>query len=589
MSTVVPWCPHAFCGDDIAWGRWDQLWLGRILDGVEHVPPAAYRFEQESFDVVRERGGVLVLPVGHYAECDKVDPIAELNSILPSMPWAVVFATSDECATFPWADLSSEALERTQLYVQLPRVDRRYPPGTRFCGEGSPMSVRDIHWRYGAPERDLDLFLSAQGGHDRRDQCFDAALQVAGTTHVNRTPGFTQGDPADVYYRNLTRAKVAPAPSGICSQTSFRAYEAAEAGAVPVVDELRPGGHGAGFWEMLGLHDVFPSISDWSTLPDRMPELLDDLLAAQVSARWQQYKREFVSRIHDDIQDFGVIEEGGHFTGAYREHTGPHDEITVVIPTSPVPSNPDLSMIQEVIESIRIDLPGAEILITCDGVRDEQSDRADAYHEYLRALTTWTLHQHNITPYVHGDHLHQSGMLRHALDEVRTTYVLYVEHDCPLVGPVPWRQVVDVMCDEHLNSMRLMHEADVLPEHRHLFLDDQRIEGSVPWMRTVQWSQRPHLAEVAWYRYVMQTWFGSGARTMIEDVMHGVVQHGFPYAGRIQQEEFWNQWRMAVYAPEGSMKRSGHLDGRRGDPKFPMLIDYDGPRPVGGPREGWRE
>jgi hypothetical protein len=96
----------------------------------------------------------------------------------------------------------------------------------------------------------------------------------------------------------------------------------------------------------------------------------------------------------------------------------------------------------------------------------------------------------------------------------------------------------------------------------------------------------------------MGRYFGAESRTMIEDVMHGVVQYGLPpyrewqtsakvYAWRIRAAERLGDWRMGVYAPEGSWKRSGHLDARGDDPKFPMLVAYDDGRPGDAPPEGW--
>ncbi len=580
---TIPWCAHSYCDDNIAWGRWDQLWLGRILAGTEGHPPGGVEFYESTFDDVRSNGGVLVLPVGYYREHgEHHEALRKIWADLEAMPWGVVFATSDEANRFEWHKIDPWP-DHIQLYVQLPRVSHTYPPRTRFFGEGSPVSVFDIQAN-AVPARDLDFFLLGQGGHERRDQCFDALIPMRSTMSrrvVERTDGFTQGMSQDEYLAELTATWVAPAPSGICSQSSFRAFEALEAGAIPIVDGIRPGPEpDPGFWELLGMGDFLPVIDDWSMVGDVIDGLLENrcFTAAKVSSGWQQYKRDFVRGIHDAVH-FNVGDESD----------APHDQITVVVPTSPVPSNPSLDIIQETIASIRTDLPGAEILITCDGIRDEQADRRADYHTFLHNLCVWTLTQHNVTPFVYGEHLHQSGMMRAILPKIRTEYLLYVEHDCPIVAPVPWDMLLGTVENNHLNSLRLMHEATVLDSHRHLYLDGPYDSDIAGWLPTVQWSQRPHLASVAWYGQIMATYFGANARTMIEDVMHGVVQHGWTFTDGIPSQEMWGhweQWRMAVYAPEGSMKRSGHLDGRGDDPKYPMLVAYDNGRPEGAPREG---
>ena len=72
---------------------------------------------------------------------------------------------------------------------------------------------------------------------------------------------------------------------------------------------------------------------------------------------------------------------------------------------------------------------------------------------------------------------------------------------------------------------------------------------------------------------------------MIEDVMHGVVQHRYT-GNRTAVRKGFQQWRLAVWAPDETYKHSGHLDGRQGDPKAPMLVRYDAERPDGAPPEG---
>ena len=263
-------------------------------------------------------------------------------------------------------------------------------------------------------------------------------------------------------------------------------------------------------------------------------------------------------------------------------------------------------MIQQTIASVRSELPGAEILICCDGIRDEQLDHADDYHEFLRRLCMWTNTQFNVWPFIHPTHQHQSGMMLAALAGVRTPYVLYVEHDTPLEGTIPFADVLRTMEADNLNSMRFLHEVAIPPGSEHLFFGVTAAErlqvgehgpeptpGYVSYARTIQWSQRPHVARTDWYRQIMAKNFAPDARTMIEDVMHGIVQAGThsgkSNAARMRVAETWERWRLAVYTPEGSWKRSGHLNGRADDPKYSMLMKYpDGVRPEGAPPEGWQ-
>jgi hypothetical protein len=59
-------------------------------------------------------------------------------------------------------------------------------------------------------------------------------------------------------------------------------------------------------------------------------------------------------------------------------------------------------------------------------------------------------------------------------------------------------------------------------------------------------------------------------------VTEDAAQRGF--------EEGWRDWRMAIYHPEGDIKRSLHLDGRSGEPKYKMYFAYpDQKAPTGAP------
>jgi hypothetical protein len=75
----------------------------------------------------------------------------------------------------------------------------------------------------------------------------------------------------------------------------------------------------------------------------------------------------------------------------------------------------------------------------------------------------------------------------------------------------------------------------------------------------MQWSQRPHLASTAFYRQMIKNYFNPKSRTMIEDVIHGVVIESC----RKDAVMGWYSRRLWIYTPEGNIKRSYHLDGRR--------------------------
>jgi len=234
--------------------------------------------------------------------------------------------------------------------------------------------------------------------------------------------------------------------------------------------------------------------------------------------------------------------------------------VTVLIPTSPIPTHPDTGMIETTVESVRDRLPTADLRIMVDGVRPEQWHNAETYQEYTRRLLWLAANRwYNATVTVHETHMHQAGMTRHELATVATPLLLFVEHDTPLMGDWPFPQLLPPLLDGYTaDVIRANHDWRIHPEHEYLLADSAPtlIEG-LPFRRTRQWSQRPHLARVDRYREWLDTYFTPGERFMIEDRMHSVLQ-------RFQ----WSRFKVWMWTPGGNQQRSYHLDGRGGDTKW---------------------
>lgn len=211
---------------------------------------------------------------------------------------------------------------------------------------------------------------------------------------------------------------------------------------------------------------------------------------------------------------------------------------------------------EETLDTIRGHLPDAEVILTFDGVRGEQESRRPAYEEYIRrALWVCDKKYGNVCPIIADEHQHQTGMMRAALKEVRTPLVLYVEHDTPLTPdcPIPFGTISKFIQSGASNLVRFHHEAHIPAPHKHLM---HGREGVI-YTKTTQWSQRPHVASVEYYRWVMETYFSPNSRSFIEDRMHGAVQ-----------DDGWDKHKLHIYTPDGNIKRSYHLDGRAGGPKW---------------------
>lgn len=520
-------------------------------------PVSALTFDRQIGAHPLPDGAVLV--VASRMENGHTEPLQEL---IDRFDWVLVLAGSDEESTLDTPALHHPRMVVWQQYPR-PALHGQHRPFPLGWPPDCPNLLPRYHVE--AEARPSDWVFAGQVTHDRRRDMVDALDGVPGG-ELHGSDVFAGGIQYPDYLRLMASAKLAPAPSGPVHPDSFRTWEALEAGTLPLVDAQAPHGVGGldGYWSWLCDGDPpFPVIDDWATLPTVIATELDrwPANAIRASGWWQGAKRDWAYRLDDTVRDLAGIE---------AKPMGVSDLVTVLIPTSPIPSHPDLKIITETIESIRAHpaLTDAEILVLCDGVRSAQEERRAQYEHYLRRLL-WTAEHEwaNVLPVVHGDHQHQARMTRHALDLVRTPLLLFVEHDCPIDDDIAWGPLCAALMSGGANLVRFHHEAEVLDCHRYLMPHDgQRvdIEGA-PLLRCAQFSARPHLARVDYYRRILTDHFGVDERTMVEDRMHGVVASAWLDDG----DAGWERHRLFMYAPtDGWLRRSRHLDGRAGDHKW---------------------
>lgn len=227
--------------------------------------------------------------------------------------------------------------------------------------------------------------------------------------------------------------------------------------------------------------------------------------------------------------------------------------ITVFIPISPIPSHPSGEVLDQTIASIRERLPTSEIILGFDGVAPTLMHLKEAYDQYVQKML-WRINNEleNVIPIVFDEHKHQSLMLKEALKMVRTPLLLWSEQDTPLHNHIPFPELSEVVTSGYANVIRFSHEASVLDVHKDLMLDEKPIEIlGQPFLRTRQWSGRPHLASTDFYRRIAEQYWDDQPR-FIEHIMYGIVVDGA-----------FDEFRLHMYAPKGTLVRSKHLDGRR--------------------------
>lgn len=568
MTVVQVWWWNANL-DAPARGYWDQAMLADLLDGDLWWPADGYLFQPLEGDERPTDGAVVVVPGGANAEY-----VDRLNADLAELRWVLLIVTSDEEGRFPLDQVNHQRMKVWRQYGGM-ASERRYRPIPLGYTPGTRQHAAALD----GPGDDLrvDWSFAGQVNQVRREQLV-YALEALPEGVLKPSAGFAQGLAQDDYRDLLARTKVAPCPSGHVHVDSFRMYEALEAGCVPVVDMLAPSDtRPTTYWnDIFGQDFPLEGEEDWRWFFDAAAQALEDWprRAAAVASWWLGAKRDLAYALQADVRALSR-------TARHVVELAPNDAITVVISTSPIPSNPSTAVLEETLASVRAQLPRAEVIIAMDGVRDEQAERAAAYDEFQRQVT-WlaSTRWRNVWPMYLGSHHHQALAARRAMAEVRTPLVLFVEHDTPLCGSIDWDGIVRLLLGRKVNLVRFHHEAHVLDAHQHLMVDSEPVVyDGVPLLRTMQWSQRPHVASRGFYQQLLTTYFGAESRTMIEDVMHGVLD----FAWRERGIGGWRRWRTALYAPDGDMKRSLHSDGRGDDPKFDMVYAYDFAPPQGAP------
>lgn len=475
------------------------------------------------------KGGVVVLPARN-----QKDYVEDINRELAKLDYLVLLLTGDEQSEMQWRELKHP---RMLVWIMSPKQGVHDDAAGKL-GSGYRQEAPELLKEIGLQDRTLDFFFAGQVTHPIREQCVEQLKKIPNGKLIE-TKGFGQGVEYREYLEDMARAKFVPCPSGPETADTFRLFEALESGCVPIAD-------GGNYWPFLfGEQVPFPIVSDWSVLPSLMPELLRDWPqnSNRVYGWWQNYKRRLADKLEDQIATLS----------GERPERLKDDQIVCLIPGAPIPTNPSSEVIDETIESIRERLPDSEIIVMFDACPDQKAELKEPYEEFKRRFLWRVAHElENVTPMVFDRHSHQSLMTKEALKLVRTPLLLWTEQDVPLHNQIPFDELKEVILAGYANSIRFYHEASVPDEHQYLMLDNGPIEIlGVPLIRNRQWSGRAQLASAKFYRYIAERYFDDQPR-FIEHQMYGIVVHGD-----------YDEFRLHLYAPEGTMVRSLHTDGRR--------------------------
>lgn len=513
-------------------GYWDY---GLLEDLLSEFP------NEEVESIPSDEFAIVVIPArSHY------DKVEEINKELSKIDNVLLFLMGDEEHLFPVERIKHRNIK---IWVQNPEMGRHDKYGK--IGTGYPQAINEYKKKEIVPEKKINSFFAGQVTHQRR---VDMGANIIRIDHSDYLPsdGFAKGLPQQEYYSAMARSKTAPCPSGPETVDTFRLFEALELGCIPLPDTKTPKKDMKGFWNWLFDGEVpFPQISEWDQLFGYTDACVAQYPAGNniVQAWWIREKQNIRMKIYNDLFALGYIVA--------------QSPVTVLVPVSPIPSHPLTHILMQTLQSISFNLPKSRIILMFDGVRSEQEEMRADYEEHIRKtlweISTWG----NVFPIIFDKHEHQSGMMRGIIDLIDTPLVMFVEQDTPLVTDefIDWEKIERFVVSGESNLVRLYHEGKIPQEHSSLMLGGHE-NG---FLKTIQWSQRPHVASTAFYRRIMMENFTERSKCFLEDLLHGKVMEDYKKYG----QQGWNQWRLHLYYPnEDNLKRSYHLDGREGSKKF---------------------
>lgn len=490
-------------------GYWDQYLLSELLKDFEETD---YPYTNEPI--------IFIIPGAYqYDIVDKINERIKINC----KPTVII--TSDEENKFPLEKLEHPNMRLFSTYAY------DAPTNVRWLPIGQTPHSKQLEF---SKDKKIDVYFSGQANHESRKEMVKKMKDDPNIT-LRISNGFSQGITPEEYNREMNEAKVVLAPRGNISPDSFRLYEALEKGATPIPENPE-------FWKKLFTKVPFPVIQNSDQWPGYIQDTLSQYPALnnRCQAWWQQQKEAMKAELTEE-----------------------HNDLTVVMPVSPIPQHPLTTIFEETYKSIKYHCPKAKIVITFDGIREEQKDKRADYEEHIRKVLWLIQDDIDTVPYIFDTHKHQIGMMRWLLNEkiIKSPLIMYVEQDTPLEKEyIPVKDIKEFILSGQADLVRFSHESEILPDHKHLMIGGPE-EG---FQKTIQWSQRPHIASTAYYRRIVENHFSKEANCMIEDKMHQVIQSAYYQDGIMG----WNQHKLFIFHPHGNIRRSYHIDGRSGEPKF---------------------
>lgn len=190
-------------------------------------------------------------------------------------------------------------------------------------------------------------------------------------------------------------------------------------------------------------------------------------------------------------------------------------DLTVVLATSPSINNPDITQIEEVIESVRTQISGdSRFLIVCDGfnLRPDKLYSEIDYIEYKEILKTIP----DVEVMELESYGHFANVMIRGVENVKTQVFLSYSHDFVAVKKVDTQAVVDELSNNYtIKHLRLNKRHNIIAGWDSILKQGNL---AIPALKTSAWSDNPFFMRT---RYFLQhiKHRVEGKKNFIENIM----------------------------------------------------------------------
>lgn len=276
--------------------QWDYGFLEDFFRGnVWKTPDWKGFMVQEVDELYQAERAVVAIPARHNAE-----HIDTINEQLQKIEHVVLFLMGDEEAVFPVEKINHPSI---YIWVQNPHIGKH--DNYSKLGTGFPYHMYD--YVYEQQPKSISVTFMGQVTHPRRQELVNVLEDYSHqdeATYIVRSKSFTGGISPQDYYHIMSRAKIAPAPSGAVIPDSFRLFEALECMALVVADQKTPDGTVMEYWDWLfGRETPFPKLDNWQVLKQMIPEMLEhyDRLIQKQTSWYIKWKRDFAYKVMEQL------------------------------------------------------------------------------------------------------------------------------------------------------------------------------------------------------------------------------------------------------------------------------------------------